>query len=64
MGTASLINTPEYECALFRHRCLKLGKTVVLLNSSAEIGSLAHLILLGLGPEKSPDTVGEPNVLD
>ena len=64
MGTASLINEPEYECALFRHRCLNEGITVVAFMSVTDIGSPAHLILLGLGLDKSPDITGAPKVLD
>ena len=46
-GTLSAISKPEYECALFRHRCLKLGNTVVLLKSNIEPGSPKYVILSG-----------------
>ena len=42
------MNEPEYECALFSQRCLKLGNTVVLLKSNIETGSPTYLILPGL----------------
>ena len=41
------MNKPEYECALFRHRCLNEGIIVVALKSNALIGSPKYLILSG-----------------
>ena len=46
-GTASLINKPEYGCALFFHLCLNEGITAVALKSKALIGSPKYLILSG-----------------
>ena len=46
-GILSAISKPEYECALFRHRCLNEGITVVALKSNIEIGSPKYLILSG-----------------
>ena len=66
MNGSCILNkkTPEQLWAVLFHRCFNDGIPVVLLKSSAEAGSPAHLIRLWLVPEKSPDTVGEPNVLD
>ena len=47
-GTLSTISNPEYECALFRHRCLNEGMIVVELKSNIEIGSPKYIILSGL----------------
>ena len=46
-GTLSAISEPEYECALFRQRCLNEGIIVVALKSNMEIGSPKYLILSG-----------------
>ena len=46
-GTLSAISKPEYECALFRHRCLNEGIIVVALKSNALIGSPKYLTLSG-----------------
>ena len=40
------------------------GIAEVLLKSSAEIGSPAHLIRLGFVPEELHDIIGAPNVSD
>ena len=46
-GTASFMNTPEYECAELFQRFLNEGMIVVALKSNIETGSPKHLTLSG-----------------